>query len=455
MLECIKTKRLSDEIDQRLRELTPYLYNQSNKNLREIIDEYFNQGMIDGLERKMIETKILLNRICNEIEATLKNHSGAEFFASIYFYDDVENRLYLGASPNGMQSLNKAVESLTLSPSKNGTSCEALLYLGEPVIVSDTITDVRWENFRDLAKEFGIRTSWIVPLFYKNKPIGTFVLNASKFITPSNGEIELVIHKAKELQKKLAVIQEDLFRIRNQIYKVEGIVDLDGFLSMINSDFATTFEGQYRWDFIHPEDRKLAVDMWEKVKKGETVHFLYRLKNLFPELGSNKEWVTAEFHWSPIMDDDEVIAGRSVVLFNTPRCIEKEEYIDKYYKFTAITDSTGHVITYVSTGIKEILGIKPTAWMGVKKYVNLHPDDNDRVYATLNQARKLKNTTISVHRFIRPDGEIVTLEAHFSPMFDQTGKVTSMYCEFYQDTPSCQQFNWYINHQTNIKIKRN
>lgn len=454
IVECLKTRRLNIEIDKKLRSIIPELYIQSNKNLRQIIDDYFNLGMINGLEKKMIETKILLNRICYQIEAELKESCGLEFIASVYFYDDRENRIYLGASPNGITGWNEAIESLIIIPGPNVASCGTALYLKEPVIVSDTYTDKKWEHFQGIARRFEIRTDWSVPFFYEGKPTGTFVLIAKEINRLSQKALELVTRKARELEDKLAGIQEDLYRIRNQIYKVEGIVDLDGKIEMVKSELTKTFEGCYCEDIIHPADRFTVLEKLQKViKNGETVRLIYRIKNDYDETMLQGEWIPTEATWHPVLDDDaEVIAFRFVALLNTPDCRlyeMKELPLQKYYKFHAETDSSGHVITSVGAGLTEVLGIKPTAWMGTKKYVNIHPDDYQRAYAMLYRARDEKRITKSVHRFIRPDGIHVTLELHFIPIINHIGNVTNIYAEVYQGTPECQKYEWLLKNKVN------
>jgi PAS domain-containing protein len=456
IVECLKTRRLNIEIDKKLKNISPEIYIQSNKNLRQIIDDYFYLGMINGLERKMIETKILLNKICYEIEAELKESCCLEFIASVYFFDDFENRLYLGASPNGIPGWNEAIESLDIIPGPNVASCGTSLYMKEPVIVSDTYTDVKWESFQWLARKYQIRTDWSVPFFYKGKSIGTFVLIAKEINQLSQKALELVTSKARELEEKLAEIQEDLYRIRNKIYKIEGIVDLDGKIEMVKSELSKTFEGWYREDIIHPADRFVVGEKLQKViQNGGTVRTIYRTKNEYDETMLQGEWIPTEVTWQPVMDDDdddEMIALRFVALLNTPDCklYETENLpLQKYYKFHAVTDSSGHVITSVGTGLTEVLGIKPTAWMGTKKYVNIHPDDYDRAYAMLYRARDEKRITKSIHRFIGKDGKDVILELHFIPIINRIGMVTNIHAEVYQGTPECQKFEWLLKNMAN------
>nr|WP_263323115.1 PAS domain-containing protein [Neobacillus sp. Marseille-Q6967] len=442
--KCIKTKRLNKEVDNLLKKLIPLIYCQSKKNIREIIDRYFECGIINGLEKKMVESKIIMNQICSEIETEIRDICGKEFIATVYIYDEENKHLYLGASPNGIPGWNEALESLEITPGPNVGSCGTALYYGTPVVVSDTYTDDKWEIFRDLVTKFEIRSDWSVPFYYEGKPVGTFVMVSREIQHPTKEALQLVINKARELEEKLAEIQNDLYRIRHRIFKIEGIVDLDGKIEMVKSELPQYLEGVNRKDFIHPADSLEVSKLWERVKCGEKINHVYRVKKQYIEKDSEEEWIPVEVTWTPIIDDDgEVIACQSVVLLDSPKCREYEKtklHLKKFFKFHAVTDSSGFAITQVGEGIRNVLGIEPTAWMGIKKYVNIHPADVNQAYGALYRSRDEKKITSSVHRFIGKDGSVVTLELHFNPILDDNGNVTNIYVEIYQDTPRCQKF---------------
>jgi len=135
----------------------------------------------------------------------------------------------------------------------------------------------------------------------------------------------------------------------------------------------------------------------------------------------------------------------------SPRTFKSET--NSNLAFTINTDPTGHVITYVSPEIKNVLGIEPTTWMGVKKYVELHPQDYDRAYRQLFKACKSKTSTTSVHRFKHKDGKWIIVEARFIPHLDPTDKLESIYIECYLNTDACKEFEIYIQDQAEKVVK--
>jgi PAS domain S-box-containing protein len=56
----------------------------------------------------------------------------------------------------------EACEGLRIGPTFG--SCGAAVFSGEPVVTADVESDPRWEAFRELAREVGIRSCWSIPI---------------------------------------------------------------------------------------------------------------------------------------------------------------------------------------------------------------------------------------------------------------------------------------------------
>ena len=57
----------------------------------------------------------------------------------------------------------EALTGLAIGP--RAGSCGTAMYLGKPVIVTDVLTDPLWEDYRDVALQFGFRACWSTPIF--------------------------------------------------------------------------------------------------------------------------------------------------------------------------------------------------------------------------------------------------------------------------------------------------
>ena len=68
-----------------------------------------------------------------------------------------------GAAPRLPEIYVQAVNGAPIGP-KNG-SCGTAMYRGQPVIVTDMLTDPLWEDYRELAKLSGLRACWSTPIF--------------------------------------------------------------------------------------------------------------------------------------------------------------------------------------------------------------------------------------------------------------------------------------------------
>ena len=71
-----------------------------------------------------------------------------------------------GAAPHLPDIYVQAVNGAPIGP-KNG-SCGTAMYRGQPVIVTDMLTDPLWEDYRELAKLSGLRACWSTPIFTRH-----------------------------------------------------------------------------------------------------------------------------------------------------------------------------------------------------------------------------------------------------------------------------------------------
>ena len=87
----------------------------------------------------------VLNQLCRLIETMIP-----DTVASVMRLVWEEYRLHLVAAPSMPDELRAKFDGLT--PGKGAGSCGAAVYLGEPVIVCDALTDPRWAKLRATGK---------------------------------------------------------------------------------------------------------------------------------------------------------------------------------------------------------------------------------------------------------------------------------------------------------------
>ena len=95
-----------------------------------------------------------------------------------------------GAAPHLPEDYVQAVNGAPIGP-KNG-SCGTAMYRGEPVIVTDMLTDPLWEDYRELAKLSGLRACWSTPIFTgQGKVLGSFAMYYRQPQAPTGSEARL------------------------------------------------------------------------------------------------------------------------------------------------------------------------------------------------------------------------------------------------------------------------
>jgi PAS domain S-box-containing protein len=110
---------------------------------------------------------------------------------SALLLDPDGKHLTLGAAPSLPQEYNDAIEGIEIGP-KVG-SCGTAAYLGTSIVVADIATDPLWEDFRDLALKFGLRSCWSTPILSsKSQVLGTFAMYYTEPKSPDDHHLGLL-----------------------------------------------------------------------------------------------------------------------------------------------------------------------------------------------------------------------------------------------------------------------
>src|SRR5262249_21079278 len=93
---------------------------------------------------------------------------------SILLVDESGQRLRHGAAPSLPESYVKAIDGVPIGP--KGGSCGTAAYLKETVVVTDIYEDPLWHDFRELARQHGLRACWSSPILHTGRVLGTFAM---------------------------------------------------------------------------------------------------------------------------------------------------------------------------------------------------------------------------------------------------------------------------------------
>src|SRR5215208_121143 len=153
-----------------------------------VIDE---QKLQEGQEkvREMIAANAPLGEILETLVLMIEAQS-PDMLCSVLLLSDDGNHIRHGAAPHLPEQYVKAVNGAPIGP-KNG-SCGTAMYRGEPVVVTDILTDPLWEDYKDLAVANGLRACWSTPILSgRGKVLGSFAMYYREPRTPTGEEAGL------------------------------------------------------------------------------------------------------------------------------------------------------------------------------------------------------------------------------------------------------------------------
>jgi PAS domain S-box-containing protein len=111
--------------------------------------------------------------------------------ASVLLLDDDGKRLLHGTAPSLPDAYNEAIDGLEIGASAG--SCGTAAHRGARVVVTDIEHDPLWADFRELARDAGVRACWSTPILSpEGLVLGTFAIYYDRPQAPRAYELELV-----------------------------------------------------------------------------------------------------------------------------------------------------------------------------------------------------------------------------------------------------------------------
>jgi PAS domain-containing protein len=147
-----------------------------------------SDAVLDAL--KMILLGAPLNEVLTTITRLIEAHSKG-MRCSISLLDEDGLHLRYGVAESLPEAYHAATDGICIGPSVG--SCGTAAYLRQPVFVSDIASDPRWEKFKQVAIQNGLRAAWSTPMMsHDGKVLGTFCMYYGEVRHPGPTEIQLI-----------------------------------------------------------------------------------------------------------------------------------------------------------------------------------------------------------------------------------------------------------------------
>ena len=150
-------------------------------------------GQKSLLEKEIADKSLsdILTHFCEVIE-----EQSPGMWCSILILHD--SALHHIAAPSLPDAYIRQIDGVAIGPQSG--SCGTAAYDGETVIVSDISSDFRWERYRNIALEHGLRACWSTPIFAAaGNILGTFAMYFAESRVPdsaTHGLVEVYAHLA-------------------------------------------------------------------------------------------------------------------------------------------------------------------------------------------------------------------------------------------------------------------
>ncbi|WP_106477817.1 bifunctional diguanylate cyclase/phosphodiesterase [Phytohalomonas tamaricis] len=249
-------------------------------------------GMRERLEAQqaiqdMIARDVPLAHILNAICAMIERQT-PEAISSIVLVDPIHQTLSLVSGGRLPQAYHDIVQNVPIGPEVG--ACGSAAYLELPVICEDIQADPRWENYKAVALQYGLRACWSFPVLTRNgQLLGTFATYYRTVRKPGQAEQELIacatslVALAIERRNDRKILSESEQRYRSLFTHHPDVVyslDLDGFFTSTNlaSERASGLTeqdilGKHYSQLVVESDLEKIHAAFNRVKQGEPQHY--------------------------------------------------------------------------------------------------------------------------------------------------------------------------------------
>jgi PAS domain S-box-containing protein len=245
---------------------------------RDVTEDVLNRAFEDG-QREVLRSVVLGEDLGRTLEAAAATVESAlpGAWVSVHLYEPLEHVLRLAAAgPSTPAELREEVAKLSIGPTQGSSGAAA--HLREAVVVEDTAIDERFDDRRQAAQLYGVRSSWSTPVLGADgELIGTLAVYRPAPGRPDDRERRVLTGIAQ--LAGIAVVRdrataelsdnEERFRLLAQATSdaiwdwdlaTDGIRWSDGFERLFGWPLDTLEPDSMSWvTRIHPDDRDAAV----------------------------------------------------------------------------------------------------------------------------------------------------------------------------------------------------
>ncbi len=357
---------------------------------------------------------------------------------SILLLDEAGQHLSHGSAPSLPKEYMQAVDGLAIGPCAG--SCGTAAYRVETVIVEDTELDPLWVDYRDLARMYGLRACWSVPIRDSSgRVLGTFALYDHQPRRPSDQDVRLV-----ETAAHLAGIALERSRAEAALQFAQFAIDRAGDAAFwldsqarffYVNDAACRSLGYSREEFlsmtVHDIDSWFPAVTWEehwreiKQRRSLTFESCHRTKDgrIFPvEINANYlDFNGKEYHCTFARDITERKRAEGEL---TEARARLQYRLASSSAIIYTTKASGDFeCTFVSENLHPIMEHTPRAMLDDPRFwvTHLHPQDAPRVLADVSRLIALGGGTLE-YRFRHREGHYCWIQDTFRVMYDEAGR---------------------------------
>ncbi|WP_213607815.1 EAL domain-containing protein [Pseudoalteromonas sp.] len=128
----------------------------------------------------------VLENICISIEEIIEDTSAKCSILTLK-----EDQLFHSAAPNISEGYCQAINGVKIGPTVG--SCGTAAYEQKRIIAADIATSPLWDDYKELALSYGLRSCWSTPIIStKSEILGTFAIYHGCVKSPSLDDLELI-----------------------------------------------------------------------------------------------------------------------------------------------------------------------------------------------------------------------------------------------------------------------
>jgi PAS domain S-box-containing protein len=431
MVDVTENKRLEDieHLEKTILELNA----RKDSKLKDVLDEY-----IYGIER------IFPSMTCSILAIK-------------------DEKLKDWSSPSLATEYVESIENIKIS--RFAGSCGTAAYLKERVIVSDIATDIRWEEYKDLALVYGFKACWSHPIMISDRVVATFAAYYKKIKSPEEEELklidrviailtviienrqnsELILASEARLQLLVAELQKNNERYKfvnkatnDAVYDWDLVTDHiewgNGFYRMIGTQVDEDIYPLKKWaEHVHPSDRKKVGESLQNMLDNEKQH----------KWTADYEFKKQDGNYAHVVSNGYILRdrnGKAIRMIGVLRDVTRQKQEEHELKLlsSVITntkdmvmiaesdpaDVTGLKILYVNNAFTKLTGYSATDVVGRSPVIlrGFSPRRNDfsRLSNAIWNLEPLETETIQYRR----DGESYFLNISLHPVADDKGILT-------------------------------